>query len=197
MKTSLKAGFTQIFSCCPKNLSCPKFGGAAAPLAPPPARTPMRVIKYSSPDKNQFNNPKFFTLAFPWQPFSLVNGRIDWHLSLFRWGYNYLTVKMVDLWTILFPLYIIVYSSELYRRLHLSVDTRQKKHVLIGCQTWRVLPPNIWSLTAVKAHCRAKGELFICFWSASCAHISFFFSTISHISRSETAHLPPEIILNV
>ena len=36
MKTSLKAGFAQIFSCCPKNLSCPKFGGAAAPLALPP-----------------------------------------------------------------------------------------------------------------------------------------------------------------
>ena len=41
METSLKTGFAQIFSCCPKNLSCPKFGGAAAPLAPPPARTPM------------------------------------------------------------------------------------------------------------------------------------------------------------
>ena len=40
METSLKPGFAQIFSCCPKNLSCPKFGGAAAPLAPP-ARTPM------------------------------------------------------------------------------------------------------------------------------------------------------------
>ena len=35
METSLKPGFAQIFSCCPKNLSCPKFGGAAAPLAPP------------------------------------------------------------------------------------------------------------------------------------------------------------------
>ena len=35
MKTSLKAGFAQIFSSCPKNLSCPKFGEAAAPLAPP------------------------------------------------------------------------------------------------------------------------------------------------------------------
>ena len=43
METSLKTGFAQIFSCCPKNLSCPNFGGAAAPLAPP-ARTPMRVI---------------------------------------------------------------------------------------------------------------------------------------------------------
>ena len=40
METSLKTGFAQIFSCCPKNLSCPKFGGAAAPLAPP-ARTPV------------------------------------------------------------------------------------------------------------------------------------------------------------
>ena len=29
MKTSLKAGFAQIFSCCPKNLSCP-------PCAPGP-----------------------------------------------------------------------------------------------------------------------------------------------------------------
>ena len=37
---SLKNDFAQIFSRCPKNLSCPKFGGAAAPLAPP-ARTPM------------------------------------------------------------------------------------------------------------------------------------------------------------
>ena len=40
METCLKTGFAQIFSCCPKKLSCPKFGGAAAPLAPP-ARTPM------------------------------------------------------------------------------------------------------------------------------------------------------------
>ena len=35
METSLKTGFAQIFSCYPKNLSCPKFGGAAPPLAPP------------------------------------------------------------------------------------------------------------------------------------------------------------------
>ena len=44
METSLKTGFAQIFSCCPKNLSCPKFGGAVAPLAPP-ARTPMIAMK--------------------------------------------------------------------------------------------------------------------------------------------------------
>ena len=40
METSSKTGFAQIFSCCPKNLSCPNFGGAAVPLAPP-ARMPM------------------------------------------------------------------------------------------------------------------------------------------------------------
>ena len=43
METSVKTGFAQIFSCCPKNLSCPNFGEAAAPLAPP-ARTPMCVV---------------------------------------------------------------------------------------------------------------------------------------------------------
>ena len=38
METSLKTDFAQIFfpkNRCPKNLSYPKFGGAAAPLAPP------------------------------------------------------------------------------------------------------------------------------------------------------------------
>ena len=42
----------------------------------------------------------------------------------------------------------------------LSVSSKHghetKRHVLIGCQTWRVLPPNIWSLTVVKANCHAK-----------------------------------------
>ena len=40
METSLKASFAPIFSRCPKILSCPKIGGAAAPL-PLPVRTPM------------------------------------------------------------------------------------------------------------------------------------------------------------
>ena len=48
METSLKTGFVQIFSCCPKNLSCPNFAGAAAPLAPP-ARTPMSVPTLQEP----------------------------------------------------------------------------------------------------------------------------------------------------
>ena len=42
METSLKPGFAQTFSCCPKNLSCAKLGGAAALLALP-ARTPMSI----------------------------------------------------------------------------------------------------------------------------------------------------------
>ena len=37
----------QIFSCCPKNPSCSKVGGAAAPLAPP-ARTPM-ISRFTPP----------------------------------------------------------------------------------------------------------------------------------------------------
>ena len=45
METSLKPGFAQIFSCCPKNLSCPKFGGGLQPPSPPPARTPMCLRK--------------------------------------------------------------------------------------------------------------------------------------------------------
>ena len=44
METSLKTGFAQIFSCCPKKLSCPKFvgggggggGGGRPPPSPPP-----------------------------------------------------------------------------------------------------------------------------------------------------------------
>ena len=47
METSLKTGFAQIFSCCPNNLSCPKFGGGGVGCSPPrrpPARTPMYVV---------------------------------------------------------------------------------------------------------------------------------------------------------
>ena len=44
MEASLKGGFAQILSCCPKNLSCPKFGGGAAASVAPAARTPMVAV---------------------------------------------------------------------------------------------------------------------------------------------------------
>ena len=53
METSLKTGFAQIFSRYPKSLSCQKFGGAAAPLAPP-ARTPMILRDFSSSVHDSF-----------------------------------------------------------------------------------------------------------------------------------------------
>ena len=34
METSLKTGFAQFFSCCPKKLSCPKLGGGLQPPRP-------------------------------------------------------------------------------------------------------------------------------------------------------------------
>ena len=36
METSLKTVFAQIFSCCPKNLSCPDIGGGGQPPPSPP-----------------------------------------------------------------------------------------------------------------------------------------------------------------
>lgn len=36
METYLETGFAQNFPCSPKILSCPKFGGAAAPQPPRP-----------------------------------------------------------------------------------------------------------------------------------------------------------------
>ena len=35
METSLKTGFAQNFSRCPKNLSCPKIWGGCSPPRPP------------------------------------------------------------------------------------------------------------------------------------------------------------------
>ena len=36
VEMSLKTGSAQIFSCCPKNFSCPKFGGLQPPSPPGP-----------------------------------------------------------------------------------------------------------------------------------------------------------------
>ena len=63
METSLKTGFAQIFSCCPKNLSCPNFGGgAAAPLAPP-ARAPMSTAVVILADKHKKRSYCLFLLC--------------------------------------------------------------------------------------------------------------------------------------
>ena len=41
---SLKTDLAQILSCCPKNLSCPKWGGGGCYSPPcPPVRTPMSL----------------------------------------------------------------------------------------------------------------------------------------------------------
>ena len=57
MKTSLKTGFAQIFSCCPKKYELPKLwggggggGGRPPPSPPPPARTPMKICDVLSID---------------------------------------------------------------------------------------------------------------------------------------------------
>ena len=77
METSLKGGFAQIFSFCPKNLSCPKFGGgAAAPLAPR-ARTPMLRNELRSCSKLKeipfirifHESPKLRRIWFAWRVF--------------------------------------------------------------------------------------------------------------------------------
>ena len=67
METSLKTGFAQIFSCCPKNLSCPNFGGAAAPLAPP-ARTPMEMFPINWAKYNQPCNALYFLHVYFLKP---------------------------------------------------------------------------------------------------------------------------------
>ena len=43
METSLKTGFAQIFSCCPKNLSRPKFGGGGC--SPPRSPGPYAYVQ--------------------------------------------------------------------------------------------------------------------------------------------------------
>ena len=51
MEKSLKTDFAQIFSYCPKNLSCPKFGGGAAAPLPPPR--PLRLWRKHRKDKEE------------------------------------------------------------------------------------------------------------------------------------------------
>ena len=50
METSLKTGFAQIFSCCPKNLSCPKFMGGLQPPRPPGPYAYLSIYKSNLAD---------------------------------------------------------------------------------------------------------------------------------------------------
>ena len=56
METSLKTGFAQIFSRCPKNLSCPKFGGGCSPPRPPGPYAYDHVVQ-------KFENRKIYKLS--------------------------------------------------------------------------------------------------------------------------------------
>ena len=91
---SLKTDFAQIFSCCPKNLSFPKFGGAAAPLAPP-RPVPLCRFFYWGITLKTVSNHKLKQFSKPWitsclkksikiknslfQSGDLVNYKINWN----------------------------------------------------------------------------------------------------------------------
>ena len=78
METSLKTGFAQIFSRCPKNLSSQTLGGPAAPLAPP-ARTPMSVSVMFIKRLRNFNNTE-----------QLIGIHVYLHVVLFhKYGYYF------------------------------------------------------------------------------------------------------------
>ena len=56
MKTSLKTGFAQIFSRCPKNLTCPKFrGGGCSPPRPPGPYAYACTLPYIDVMQRHFN----------------------------------------------------------------------------------------------------------------------------------------------
>ena len=63
METSLKTGFAKIFSCCPKNLSCPKFWGegGCSPPRLPPARMPLYVVVFRWSSKSLATDELFST----------------------------------------------------------------------------------------------------------------------------------------
>ena len=85
-----------------------------------------------------------------------------------------------------------IFETAYYRRLHLSVDKRQKEHVFsnrVADLRGFVAKHYIW---------KPLKQTVAPNWSARFAHISFF-STFMHNFLSETAikNFPREIILNV
>ena len=75
METSFKTGFAQIFSCCPKNLSRPKFGGTTAPLAPP-ARSPMIVLGIHSSFRLRKSHTGYFCVTIAIEKNSAHHGHM-------------------------------------------------------------------------------------------------------------------------
>ena len=56
MEVSQKTDFAQIFSCYPKNPSCPKFGGTAAPVATPACMPMVQLISIPDPLSSPFDD---------------------------------------------------------------------------------------------------------------------------------------------
>ena len=63
--------------------------------------------------------------------------------------------------------------------------TRKAKRHVLGCQKWLVLPPNIWSLTAVKPTCCAIGNLM---FLISALPLIFHFSHLLGIYLAQKQH---------
>ena len=59
METSLKTCFAQIFSRCPKNLSCPKFGGGGGGCIPPRPPGPYAYVYFMTALKISFRKAVF------------------------------------------------------------------------------------------------------------------------------------------
>ena len=72
--------------------------------------------------------------------------------------------------------------------------TRKAKRHVLGCQKWLVLPPNIWSLTAVKPTCCAIGNLM---FLISALPLIFHFSHLLGIFLAQKQHTPLEIVVNI
>ena len=79
METSLKTGSAQIFSCCPQNLSSPNFGGAAAPLAPPPRPVRLWSWRYLQPIARKKNLISMYRGA-------LVSGHVNISVYFNKWA---------------------------------------------------------------------------------------------------------------
>ena len=68
-ETYLKAGYAQIFSCCPKNLSCPKFG-----LQPPSPPRPVRLWLWTPDSTHPTRSER--SVLLPLEQFILLHSNL-------------------------------------------------------------------------------------------------------------------------